>query len=118
MKKMLGTVQKAAPILICLCLNPLLVPLHGEGLQLLQLLGAQTNTLSLEGDGHDLWGHGLRWGKQDMGANHHHCGRFLWLYMGNCNAAYLLLQPDNSSSLVWLGQDDSGCAERLIVPTQ
>ena len=51
---MLGMVQEATPILICHCLGLLLVPLHGEGLQLLQLLGAQSNPLGLEGSGYNL----------------------------------------------------------------
>ena len=62
--------QKDTPILICFCIGLLLFSLYGEGIQLLQLLGAQTNPPSLEGVGHDLQGHGLRWGRQDMGADH------------------------------------------------
>ena len=45
---------------------PLLVSLCGKGLQLLQLLGAQTNPLSLQSGGCDLWGRWLRWGRQGM----------------------------------------------------
>ena len=56
---MLGMVPKAAPILICCHLGPLLIPLHGEGLQLLQLLGAQISPLSLKGGGCDLGDVGL-----------------------------------------------------------
>ena len=45
---MLGVVQKAAPILICYYLCPLLVPFYGKGLQLIQLLGAQRNPSALK----------------------------------------------------------------------
>ena len=44
---MLDMVQKAETILIYYCLGPLVVLLCSKGLKLLQLLGAQTNFLSL-----------------------------------------------------------------------
>ena len=47
-KKMLSVVLKAKPILICHHLGPLLIPLHSKGLQILKLLGAQANPLSLK----------------------------------------------------------------------
>ena len=82
-KKAMGAVQKAMPIFICHFLGPLLILLHSEGLQILQLLGSQMNPLSFIGGGCDLWGCGLRWERWYLGANHHHHGGLLWLHMGN-----------------------------------
>ena len=81
---MLGAVQQAMTILICHYLGSLLIPLYSEGLQILQLLGAQPIYLSLESGEHDLWGHRLRQGQWDVAADHHCCGGLLWLHLGNC----------------------------------
>ena len=51
----------------------------------------------IKGGGHDLQWLGLRWGRQDARANHHHLGRLLWLYTGSRNTAHLLLWPANST---------------------
>ena len=115
---MLGTVQKAVPILICHCFGPLLVLLSGKGLQLLQLFGAQMNPLSLKGGRCNLWGYRLRQGRWDVGADHHCYSGLLRFHMGNHTAAHNLLWPANSSSLVRPGQYDSGHAKCLIVPAQ
>ena len=96
-KKVLGMIHQAVLIFLCHCLGPLLIPFHGEGLQFMQLLGAQMNLFSLNGGGHDLWWLGLRWGRQDMRVDHHHLGGLLRLHMGDCNTAHLLLQPANST---------------------
>ena len=76
------------------------------------------NLLSLEGGKCNLWRHGIKWGKRDAGANHHHCGQLLQLYIGNDYAAHLLLQPTNSGMLIQPGQGDGSHTEGLITPTQ
>ena len=70
-------------------------PVPWRGPSILQFLGAQTSCLSFKGNGCDLWGFEIRWGRQDMGANHHCCGRFLWFHTGNHNTAHLVLWPAN-----------------------